>query len=63
MTEKKGGGGKPGEYRQAKIELSLFDLESDPGETTNLAADHPDVVERLTQLGAAARREIVDEAK
>jgi len=31
----------------------LFDLEKDPGETTNLAEQHPDIVERLEQRMAA----------
>lgn len=29
------------------VDLVLYDLEADPGETTNLAADHPEVAERL----------------
>jgi arylsulfatase A len=60
MTEKKGAGGAPGDYRQARIELSLYDLESDPSESKNVAAAHPDVVERLTQLAEAARRDVGD---
>jgi arylsulfatase A-like enzyme len=63
MTEKKGSGGTPGDYRQAQIGLSLFDLESDPGETKNVAPDHPDVVQRLTALADAARKDITAEAK
>jgi arylsulfatase A-like enzyme len=60
MTEKSGAGGKPGEYRQARLGLSLYDLEQDVGETTDVAAQHPDVVERLTQLAERARREMGD---
>ncbi len=42
------------------IELSLFDLETDVGETTNVAADHPDVVEKLKALGEKAREDLGD---
>ena len=33
----------------------LFDLASDPHETTNVADEHPDVVERLTRRSNEAR--------
>ena len=29
--------------------VQLYDLTTDPGETRNLAAEHPDIVERLEQ--------------
>ncbi|HQU47407.1 MAG: arylsulfatase, partial [Planctomycetia bacterium 21-64-5] len=45
-----GHGGLPSKYEQRRIELSLFDLESDPGETKNVAAEHPDEVRRLKSL-------------
>jgi arylsulfatase A len=57
-----GSGGVPGNYATGHIELSLFDLENDPGETTDVAAVHPDVVERLLQLIERARVEIGDRA-
>jgi arylsulfatase len=47
-------------YKVAKIELSLYDLETDIGETTNLAAKHPEVVQRLLALAEAARSELGD---
>jgi arylsulfatase A-like enzyme len=57
-----GAGGKPGEYVQRTLESSLFDLASDPGETTNVAASHPDVVLRLQQLAESARADMGDAA-
>ena len=35
--------------------VQLFDLETDPGETTNLAADQPDTVARIVDYLATAR--------
>jgi arylsulfatase A len=39
----------------------LYNLDADPAEADNLAPTHPDVVERLTTLAAAARRELGDD--
>ncbi|MBK1877242.1 sulfatase family protein [Pelagicoccus mobilis] len=47
--------GVEGEYGRHKIELSLFDLKKDPGETTNVIADFPEVAERLQKLAAKHR--------
>jgi arylsulfatase A-like enzyme len=55
--------GKPGTYVQAKIGLELFDLTKDPAETTNVAADHPDVVARLQALAEKARADLGDSAQ
>ena len=62
MTDKKGGGGQPGQYRQEQIGLALYDLESDPSETKDVGTERPDVVERLSALGDAARRDLGDGA-
>ena len=45
--------GAAGTYRQAKIELSLFDLAKDPYETTNVIERHPEVASRMTSLARA----------
>ncbi len=54
MAGRPGGkGGIPTNYSQAKIGLSLFDLENDVGETTELKEKHPEVAQRLIDLGKA----------
>ncbi len=42
-----GGDGKPGKTERRNIGLSLFDLESDPFETTSVLEENPDVARRL----------------
>jgi arylsulfatase A len=54
--------GNPVPYSQGKIDLSLFDLENDVGETKNVAAEHPEVVERLKALAEKARDDLGDSA-
>jgi arylsulfatase len=46
--------------RVEQLELSLFDLEADPGESRNVAAEHPDVVSRLSRLAEPIRGELGD---
>jgi arylsulfatase A-like enzyme len=57
-----GSDGKPARYEEARTGLALFDLEKDPGETTDVADKHPDVVERLKKLADRAREELGDSA-
>lgn len=57
-----GTGGQPGPIARPRIELSLYDLEQDSGETNNLAAAHPDVVKRLEALAEACRDDLGDSA-
>ncbi len=52
--------GSPGKYARKEIELSLFDLESDPGESTNVAGRHPEVVKKLLQYAERARGDLGD---
>lgn len=56
--EKPGADGLPGKVVTRKIGVSLFDLEADIGESTDVADRHPEVVARLTQLAERARAEI-----
>ena len=52
MAGKPGGtGGIPTNYTQAKIGLSLFDLNSDIGETLDLKEKFPKITSRLKSLG------------
>jgi hypothetical protein len=46
---------------EEKVPL-LFDLETDIGEKANLAARHPEIVNRLMVLVEQARRELGDKA-
>ena len=55
-----GNDGVAGKYATKQIELSLFDLTKDPGETNNVAAKYPAVVERLQQFAERARNDLGD---
>jgi arylsulfatase A-like enzyme len=52
-----GNDGMAGMFRQAKIELSLFDMEADPRETTNVIDKFPEVAARLKGFAERHRRE------
>lgn len=54
--------GQPAPYTNAKIDTALFDLEADPGETRDVAAEHPDVLRRLLELAEQAREDLGDTA-
>jgi arylsulfatase A-like enzyme/lysophospholipase L1-like esterase len=63
LAGKPGGrGGKPAPYSQGKTGVALYDLDADVGETTNVADQHPDVVQRLQQLAEKARADLGDAA-
>jgi arylsulfatase len=47
-------------YRVESICLSLFNLKDDPGETRDVAKEHPKVVERLKKLAEQTRKELGD---
>jgi len=60
-------GGKPGgrdgepvNYQQVPMGQSLYDLDSDLGETTDVSAQHPDVVARLLAEAERFRAELGD---
>lgn len=45
--------GQPGKYEQKQIEFSLFDMENDPMESTNVIEEYPDVAKQMKQLADA----------
>jgi arylsulfatase len=47
-------------YLVRTIEQTLYNLEADVGETTDVAAQHPDVVRRLLELAEQARSDLGD---
>jgi arylsulfatase A-like enzyme len=55
--------GSPMPYAQREIELSLFDLKSDPGESRNVLSEHPEVVARLEAHAIEARTKFGDRLK
>jgi len=60
---KAGGGGWPGPYETKEIGWALFDLEADISETTDVADQHPDVVERLKGLMVAFEKDLADNSR
>ena len=58
MPAPEGGGGKKANgQRGPQGGAALFDLAKDPGESENIAAQHPDVVERLSRQLAQLREQ------
>ena len=56
-----GNNGLPAKYTyKIPIELSLFDLRSDPGETSNVASKHPKVTARMLALAEQAKARLGD---
>jgi arylsulfatase A-like enzyme len=51
-----GNDGAAGKYSQREIELSLFDMENDPFEITNVLREYPEVAARMTSLADEHKR-------
>lgn len=61
MAGQSGGtGGQPTKYSHTTTGLELYDLETDLGETTDVAAQNPEVVKRLQDLGEKMRDDLGD---
>jgi arylsulfatase A-like enzyme len=56
MLVKAGNDGMPGKYIANKIGLSLFDMKTDPVETTNVIDKHPGIAEKLKQYAEQHKR-------
>ena len=52
--------GKPGRAQPIQVPLSLYDLEKDVGEKTNVADQHPEVVQQLMKFAERARADLGD---
>ncbi len=55
--------GMHGKYGRKSIDLALFDLSADVGETKNLASQYPEVIEQLESLAEIARKDIGSRSK
>jgi len=55
-----GEGGKPVPSEEIAVGLELYDLDADPGESRDVAAENPEVVKRLLGLAEEARAELGD---
>ena len=56
-----GRGGMPAKYESLAVSApELYDLDADPGQKNNLAARHPDVLERMLAYAEKAREELGD---
>lgn len=60
LTCQPGKDGQPAGITPGRIELSLFNLIDDPGETRNVIDAHPEVVARLHELANVAREDLGD---
>jgi len=59
-VETPGQDGLPGKHVWTSTSLALYDLVNDVGEQTDVALEHPDVVEKLLRLVGEAREELGD---
>jgi arylsulfatase A-like enzyme len=55
-----GRGGQPGKYVNRQTALALYDLEKDMGESKDVAAQFPEVVNRLQEIASRAREDLGD---
>ncbi|OGV65427.1 MAG: hypothetical protein A2283_18060 [Lentisphaerae bacterium RIFOXYA12_FULL_48_11] len=58
-----GNDGQPGKYEQREIGLSLFDMEKDPFETTNVIEKYPEVAAKLQRLANEHKKQFWSDTK
>ena len=63
VLETAGMDGAAGIYTRSKIELSLFDMENDPLETTNVIAKYPEMAAKLTGYAEHHKQKFYSEDK
>jgi hypothetical protein len=54
-------GRPPRQVRPLKVEHSLYNLSADPSETTDVSAQHPEIVKRLEVLAESMRSDLGDD--
>ena len=59
-TAQQGHGGARGTAEARQVELALYDLAHDPGETRNLAANNPEILDRMLSHAEDFRGELGD---
>lgn len=52
--------GQPGKYRMEQTGQTLYDLQADPGEKVNVAAQNPEIVRKLETFAEQARADLGD---
>lgn len=58
-----GTGGLPVNYDRAQIDLSLFNLRTDIGETTDVKDQHPEIVQKIQALAEIMRQDLGDSSR
>jgi arylsulfatase A-like enzyme len=53
-----GSAGFRGDYGEARIDWSLYDLDTDPAESVNLVDRHPEIAEKLKKMAATFSRDL-----
>jgi arylsulfatase len=56
-----GADGWPGKYASDSVQLALYDLRTDPGETLDLKEKYPEVMKELMAIAERYRKELGDD--